>query len=242
LVATLNGQNTSLTLMLITLVWHFTLKCKPVAAGIFLGFLLYKPQFGLPFLGIFILSKRLKSASVALVILIGAILIGNLICGFDWLVNWLMYSRNLIAANAIANQQNAISIIGFTKAIFGPDNITMIFAAWSLSIVIGLFLSTVWYVGGRKACFTNQISLACTSIVLMGPHVMFYDIGICLIPFLAIREEMTSYNNIFILVVWLVGLAQGFSVTIGFSILFFLHLFIFTFSVIYFTKGAIKYI
>ena len=238
--AIFQGQNTTLTLLFITLTWHFTLKKRDIAAGLFLGLLLYKPQFGLPLLGIFILSKRFKTACVASIILLGAIVVGNINYGSDWKIDWLIFSKQFSATDALLNQNNAISIIGFTEAVAGADNKAIIFAAWIVSIAIGLFLSAVWFIGGKKACLTDQISLACISIVLMPPHVMFYDIGICLLPFLAIREKMTSYKNVFTISVWIVGLTQLFRGIIGFSLLFILGFLIFFLSIIYFTPRALN--
>lgn len=115
----LGGQNTPLTLMLIALLWKFTSEEKPVAAGICLGFLFYKPLFAVPLLGLYLLSGRFKT------VISGALILGMLIArnfivyGTHWLTDWINFTMWFSPADAITNKYNAISWTGFLTAVFG---------------------------------------------------------------------------------------------------------------------------
>ena len=52
------GQNTALSLLLIVLCWFCVLRNRHYQAGVYLGLLLFKPQYAVPLAGLFFLSGR----------------------------------------------------------------------------------------------------------------------------------------------------------------------------------------
>jgi hypothetical protein len=66
------GQNTAVILLLIVGTWRMALAHREWLAGIILGLLLFKPQFAIPLIGLFVLSGRwrvgLGSALTAVVL------------------------------------------------------------------------------------------------------------------------------------------------------------------------------
>ena len=57
-----NGQNTTLSLLLIVACFYNMMNGRNILAGIFLGLLFFKPQFAFPLAGLFLLSGRWQSA------------------------------------------------------------------------------------------------------------------------------------------------------------------------------------
>jgi hypothetical protein len=116
----LGGQKTSLTLMLIALLWKFTSEDNPVAAGICQGFLFYKPQFAVPLFGLYLLSGCFKT------VVSGALILGMLIAlnfigyGTHWLTSWINFTMWFSPADAITNKNNAISWTGLLSAVSAP--------------------------------------------------------------------------------------------------------------------------
>ena len=118
----LGGQNTALTLMLFALIWRSTKEDRQYLAGISMGLLLYKPQFGIPLIGLFILSGRYKIALSGIVTGCLIIAISLFFTGIQPYKQWYNFISWFNTADANVNGHNAVSWIGFLYAIFGPEN------------------------------------------------------------------------------------------------------------------------
>ena len=116
------GQNTALTFMLIALIWRFTIENRQYLAGIFIGLLLYKPQFAIPLIGLFILSGRFKIASSGIVIGCLVVTISLFFTGIQPYKQWYHFLNWFSPIDANLNGHNAISWIGFLDAVFGTHN------------------------------------------------------------------------------------------------------------------------
>jgi hypothetical protein len=79
------GQNTIITMLLIALSWRAIEKKNDYVAGIFCGLMLFKPQFALPLIGVYLLSGRWRVGISSGMIAIILYVIGTLLIGPDWI-------------------------------------------------------------------------------------------------------------------------------------------------------------
>ena len=220
--ANLGGQNTAFTFMLIALIWRLTIEDRRYLAGFFMGLLLYKPQFGIPLLGLFVLSRRYKIALSGMAVGCLVIIISLFFMGIQPYKEWYNFINWFSATDAHINASNAISWIGFFDAVFGTDKkMSFIVGAVCCSVTIAI-ISYIWIIGGTKSDFNAQMGLAAVAIPLIPPHVMFYDAGLIILTYAVIIGKIQSRKIELIGAVWFMGLTQIFADRIGLSPLFFL--------------------
>ena len=87
-----------------------------------MGLLLYKPQFAIPLIGLFILSGRLRIAFFSVVTGCLIIAVGLFFTGVQPYEQWLIFLKWFVPTDANVNGHNAISWIGFLDAVFGTEN------------------------------------------------------------------------------------------------------------------------
>lgn len=227
------GQNTAFTLMLITLIWRFTAEDRQYLAGIFVALLLYKPQFSIPLIGLFILSRRYKVASSGIFAGCLIIAISLFFTGIQPYKEWYNFIRWFSSADANVNAPNAVSWIGFLDTIFGTKNKIALILGATCCFATVVIISYVWTIGGTKSDFNAQMGLAAVSIILIPAHMMFYDAGLIILTYAVIIERIHTRKIELICVIWLIGLTQIFADRIGFSPLFFLVILTFIISLFY---------
>ena len=150
-----------------------------------LGLLLFKPQFGLPLIGLYVISGRWLVGVGSLftaMILYG---IGALISGPTWITDWYQYTIWLSQADAGINFDKAVSWLGFFQAILGWKNHLALFVGWVMSAATAIVVAIVWMIGRRRADLTAQLAIAAAALVLIPPHVNYYDISLALFTCLA---------------------------------------------------------
>ncbi len=155
--AIVGGQNTAITLLFVVLGWRAALVRKDFLAGIILGLLLFKPQFGLPLIGLYVLSGRWLvgvGSLFAAIILYG---IGTLISGPTWIASWYQFTIWIAQADAGINYDKAISWLGFVQAILGWKNHLALFIGWVMSVATAIIVALVWLIGRRRADLTAQL-------------------------------------------------------------------------------------
>lgn len=236
----LGGQNTALTLMLLALIWRSTKDDRQYLAGIFMGLLIYKPQFGIPLIGLFILSGRYKIALSGIVTGCLIIAISLFFTGIQLYKEWYNFIIWFNTADVSVNGHNAVSWIGFLYAIFGPENRIAFIIGATFCFATVTIISYIWIKGGRKSDFNAQMGLAVVSIILISPHSMFYDAGLILLTYGVIIAKIQSRKIELICFVWLAGMLQIFANQIGFSPIFFLVVLTFIVSLVYIAPQAIK--
>lgn len=232
------GQNSAITLLLFALIWRYTTENRQYLAGIFMGLLIYKPQFAIPLIGLFLLSGRYKIASSGIVTGCSVITIGLFFTGMQPYKEWYNFINWFSNASANINGHNAVSWIGFLDALFGTENrVTFVIGAVCCFATV-LVISYIWTIGRTKSDFNAQMGLAATSIILIPPHVLFYDAGLIILTYAAIIAKIHSRKIELICFVWLTGMTQIFAGRIGFSPLFFLVVLTFFISLVHLAPSA----
>ena len=219
------GQNTAIILLLIAGSWRMALANREWLAGIILGLLLFKPQFAIPLIGLFVLSGRwrvgLGSAFTAVVLYS----ISSWVSGPLWVVSWSKFAWWFSQTDAGINSTNSVSWLGFLEAIFGSKNHVALIFGWVMILLTIIGLGLLWTIGGRRADLTAQLGITMPALVLMPPHVMYYDISLVLLTYAVMAR--VNFEKLWPILgfIWLFGFTQIASKIIGFSPLFFVVLF-----------------
>jgi hypothetical protein len=234
------GQNTALSILLIVACWYKVLHNKHYQAGVYLGLLLFKPQFALPLAGLFLLSGRWRvwvSAGATGVVLYG---INTALLGPAWFIDWFEFAGAFAGADARFSFAELVSWQGFTQAVMGAGNSVALILGWGLAAATILAISWVWFAGGRKADFNAQLALASVAIVLIPPHTLFYDSGILLIAVVVLLVRRERLDTNLILGVWALGLLQLLSPRLGISLTFIPVVLVGAFAVFYLWSSSVK--
>ncbi len=212
------GQNTALSLLLIVLCWHRVITARQIEAGLYLGLLMFKPQFAVPLAGLFLLSGRWRVCAGAAAGALALYALGALVSGPNWPLIWIDAASRFAALDAAANSANAISWLGFSEAVLGPGNPAALTLGWGLTALTILAISAIWWAGGRRADIGAQMALAAICLVLISPHTMYYDMGLILITFAVLLGPPYRTKPGVVAGLWAMGLVQVLSPLAGFSV------------------------
>lgn len=226
------GQNTTHTLILITLIWWAYLNKYEYIAGVFLGLLLYKPQFALPLAGLFLLSKRWRVLITFSLLAVVFYLICVAMMGHNWLIEWYNFAHWFSETDAFVNKRNAISWLGFFRALMGANVKVANFLGYILSFMTILFISGVWLRNNKHVDFSAQFALAVACLTLIPPHANYYDLGLLVFTYAMIFRSSVKYKTEIICITWIFAFCQNFSHYLNFSPLFFLNVFVLYLSII----------
>jgi arabinofuranan 3-O-arabinosyltransferase len=168
------GQNGFFTAALIggTLYW---LQRRPVLAGLCLGLLTYKPQFGLLFPIVLIADRRWRTILVAAAVALS-------LAALSWLVfgaaSWVAFVQGISATSRVvlgeggADWNRLQSLFGLVRAHGAGETL-----AWSVqgaaALVAAVVLVVLWR--SRAAFALKAAALACGAL-LATPYVYMYDL------------------------------------------------------------------
>ncbi|HTV34805.1 MAG TPA: glycosyltransferase family 87 protein, partial [Xanthobacteraceae bacterium] len=168
------GQNGFLTAALIggTL---SSMERRPALAGVFLGLLTYKPQFGLLFPLVLIADRRWLTIAVAACVAIGMAVASWLAFGIaSWqaFFHWLPISSHIILGEGRADFGRLQSLYGLVRAHGGDETL-----AWSVQAVGSLAVAAgiVWLWRSRAAYELKAGALA-AAVLVATPYVYMYDV------------------------------------------------------------------
>ncbi len=202
--AVFGGQNTALSLLCFTASSYFLKINKPIKSGLFLGLWMFKIQFALPVVVLFLASKKFKILIGFLPIILIFYLLSTSIGGWYWPRWWLQDGvLPFVNLDQIANLHNFVTLQAFAQRILGNQNSNYLIVSRTVSI--GLFIG-LWIFWKRNHQFKLSACLALTSclIVIISPHALYYDAGLTLIAgvFLAGKISPQLYI-IMICISWL---------------------------------------
>ncbi len=175
------GQNGFLTAALIGGTLGL-LERQPVAAGICLGLLTYKPQFGLLFPLILIADRRWLTIAVAAAVAIG-------LAGLSWLVfgaaswtafmHWMPITSHIVLGEGHADFNRLQSLFGLVRAYGGSEALAWtVQAVWSLALAAG----TVW-LWRSSAAFDLKAAALAAATLLATPYLYMYDLTALAVAF-----------------------------------------------------------
>lgn len=169
------GQNGFLTATLIggTLA---SLERRPALAGVFLGLLTYKPQFGLLFPLVLIADQRWQTIAVATAVASSLAAASWLVFGSaSWLAffHWLPITGQVVLGEGRADFGRLQSVYGFLRVHGGSETL-----AWSAqaaeSIAVAAGIIWLWR---SRAPFDLRAAALASAIFLVTPYVYMYDLA-----------------------------------------------------------------
>lgn len=215
----LGGQNSVISLFLLFSVWKFVYSGREWLAGICLGLLLYKPQFAIPFIGLFLLAGYWRVAISGIFCGICIVFSTVVFLKHD-LLDWLTFVLAFSQRDADVNKLNSISFLGVVEAISGGINNEMSLSLAVLgTVIVVISISVLWYRGKAKRNLNELMAAACPAVLLIPEHVMYYDLSLCVLSVLLLVKDEGVWSKV-APILWLFGFTQEFSFLLGFSPLF----------------------
>lgn len=177
----LGGQNTVLTIFLLTGMYVALRSRASVLAGIFLGLLSYKPQF-VPLLGVLLLIRGdLRAVCAAAITGILHYLLGAACCGYRWPRDFLAAVEVYQPWEKAHNFHTHFSFMSVCQYSLSPPFDSIIWIGATCVVVVLLLRSARRYAAASPA-FGVYWAMVMTAALVISPHTQYYDVGILIIP------------------------------------------------------------
>ncbi len=168
------GQNGFLTATLIGGTLGF-LESRPALAGIFLGLLTYKPQFGLLFPLLLIAERRWATIAVATLVAFAMAAAAWLVFGaasFQAFLHWMPITGRVVLGEGGADWSRLQSVFGLIRAHGGGET-----SAWTVQAVFSLAV-TAWLLllWRTRVAFELKAAALAVGVLLATPYVYMYDL------------------------------------------------------------------
>jgi arabinofuranan 3-O-arabinosyltransferase len=174
------GQNGFLTAALIggTLV---CLERRPLVAGVFLGLLTYKPQFGVLFPFVLMVDGRwrvLAAASVTAAALVVASVLAFGLESWQAFLHWMPVTSEAVFAQGRANFMKMQSLLGVVRWLGGG-----MAAAWFAQglLILAALVGNIW-LWRRKVRYEIKAAALSAGALLATPYLYIYDFPVLAIP------------------------------------------------------------
>ncbi len=168
------GQNGFLTAALIGGTLGL-MQRRPALAGICLGLLTYKPQFGLLFPLVLIADRRWLTIAVAAAVAIGLAALSLLVFGSaSWqaFMHWLPITSQVVLGEGHADWSRLQSLFGLVRAHGGSERL-----AWSIqaiaSVALAIATTALWR---SRAPFDLKAAALAAATLVVTPYVYMYDL------------------------------------------------------------------
>lgn len=202
LASLIGGQNTALTMVLFAAAARAEAAGYPVVAGVAVGLLAYKPQFGVPLVILVALSRRWRVLAGAMGTWTALYLAGAAASGFGWVGPWWDQATAFRDINATANGPLFVSWPGFIEHVTGLGG--------SAGRLVGLaiggsgLLALAWLWRRPLVTIAQRYALAAIGLVMIAPQSLFYEAGIALVALILLLDGDTRVRTVAV-AVWLSG-------------------------------------
>jgi len=186
LVSLIGGQNTALTMLLVAGAARAEFSGYPVLAGVSIGLLAYKPQFGVPLALIVAFSGRWRVVAGTLGTWIALYLSGVATSGWSWIGPWWDQATAFRDVNASANGDLFVSLPGFVEHLTGIGS----GAGRLLGVAIGGagLIAIIWLWRRPAVPVATRYAVAGLGLVLMAPQALFYEAGMGVVALLLVAD------------------------------------------------------
>ena len=210
------GQNTAFTLCIVACTWRLCADGRDLPAGIMAGLLLYKPQFGIPLIGLIALRRRPMILVGASLTAAGLYAAGAALGGLDWPGWWWAQIGAFHEMDQDVNAGNSVGVLGFFEAVLGPGETIAVLPGAAVSVVLVLGLMAMW--ATDRIDRTTRWGLTAVGLVLVPPHSMFYDAGLASLGLLVWADRAAAPAAV--VSTWAAGFLAPLSAVLGVSPLF----------------------
>lgn len=180
LVNTMIGQNGFLTAALVggTL---YLLPVRPILAGICLGLLSYKPQYGLLFPLVLIAAAQWRAFAAAAVTAALMVLVSMAAFGFEaWQAwsHWMPMASQAFLSEGRAPWGKMQSIFATVRYLGGPEHLAWI-CQYTMTGLVAAALVMLWR---SRMRYTLKAAALATGTLLATPYLFLYDVMILAVP------------------------------------------------------------
>lgn len=239
------GQNSLLSLGLLSLAYFLWQADKKLAAGLVVSFLLYKPQLILGVGFLWLLSWRRDWKSL-LGLFLGGALLYLLSCNFlpQAHADFLLLSRNLFPSLMESEGfpiWHAHNLRAFVLLLF-PGQTSLSYAIWGLVTIAAVVVFIRFWQENRDERLLIYAGAICLT-VLITPHAMIYDWVLLLIPAVLLWEYKPELRQLLVasfVLIWIVTIISGqltnlqlgwFSRAIQITVLVYIYLLIYVYKI-----------
>jgi hypothetical protein len=217
----LGGQNSAITLLLFAIVWKLNVDGREWLAGLFLGLMFFKPQYGVPLMGLHLVAFRWRTVASTVTVALALAAVGMIVSGPSWVSDWLHYASWVSNVAASIDAPNSVGWLGFLEAVLGRGSGFARVFGWTLAAATMIGVSLVWYTGRGERDMTPGFAVAAPALLLMQPHAMYYDMALLIFTYAAYCQAGRSWSKSVVLM-WILALSQVVARPLGFSPAFFL--------------------
>lgn len=182
----IGGQNTALTMLLIVAASRAEWSHHQVLAGVAIGLLAYKPQYGVPLAFLVAASGRWRVMGGVAATWAALYLAGAAALGVGWVGPWWDQATSFRDINAGVNGHLFVSWPGYIEHFTGVGGT----AGRAIGLAIGaagvLALSWLW----RRADTTvvQRYAVAAVGLVMIAPQSLFYEAGVAAVTLLLLLD------------------------------------------------------
>jgi hypothetical protein len=208
LVGFMLGQNTALTMLILSGAGRLFHERRELGAGMVLGLLFYKPQLAVPLLLVLFVAMSWRALLGVAMTAVATWCANAALLGTNWVGDWMHGLSAFGEADAASNSHNAVNLVGAVEACFGRT--------W-LAVVIGSVAAAgvAWIAWRqRSADMARALAIAVPASLLVAPHVLYYDAGLLVITGVVLLATVPSWR-IAVLGAWAFGLAHFLAPSLG---------------------------
>lgn len=182
----IGGQNTALTMLLFVAAARAEWSGADVLAGVAVGLLAYKPQYGAPLAFLVAASGKWRVLAGIAATWIGLYVAGALALGVGWVGPWWEQATAFRDINAGVNGHLFVSLPGYVEHLSGVGGTT----GRVIGLVIGTggVLALTWLWRRADTTVMQRYALAATGLVLVAPQSLFYEAGVAAVTLLLLVD------------------------------------------------------
>lgn len=202
LASLIGGQNTALTMLLVAGAARAEASGYPVLAGLVVGLLAYKPQYGVPLAVVVALSGRWRVALGTAGSWVVLYIAGAATLGWGWVGSWWEQATAFRDTNATANGDLFISWAGYLEHVTGMGES----AGRLLATIVGGagLVAILWLWRRSVTSVAVRYAVAGLGLVLIAPQSLFYEAGVGAVSLLLLAN-LDSRVRPLAFVAWLGG-------------------------------------
>jgi hypothetical protein len=195
---TFTGQNAAISLLCVAGIYAASRQHHKVLGGVWLGFLMFKPQLAIPMLLLFIWRREWRTVAATGVTggLLGAI--SAVIAGPLWprdmfrFVTSEYYQSNELECCGWGN----VSLSGAVAKSIGDDALIIRMIVGAIALVTIVVVARMCrHAATDDANFSLQFGLAISTAMFLSPHSLFYDTTILVVAVVALVDAWRSANG-----------------------------------------------
>ncbi|MEZ5380978.1 MAG: glycosyltransferase family 87 protein [Microthrixaceae bacterium] len=210
------GQNTALSLLLVVAAWRLLRADRDVEAGVALALACYKPQIGIPLVGLVLLSRRYRVLGGAAATGAGVYLATALAAGWDWPWHWWEWANWYNSIETTAGAKHLVSFSGAAMVAFGSHSAAATVVGGALTLATGIALAYLWW--ARRFDLDTRMALTLIGIVLASTHAVSHDAALAL-PGVALLVDRLGEERRWVPIgIFAMMVVQGLSGEMGFSV------------------------